>query len=248
MRKWLHVTAWIFCCAVFLTGVFQLLNYYTKSKHNEHETERLSAQTWQSKDPTVQMLEQPPMTPLEKYGELFSQNNDMIGWLYIEGTPIDYPVMQTPDNPDFYLKRNFNREYSDYGTLYTTEKCSINPPSDNILIHGHHMKDGQMFGSLEKYKAEFYYKEHPTIQFDTLESFGEYRIIAVFRSVPYRFPYYDFINAQNSEEFDAFVKECQSFSFYDTGETARYGDKLLTLSTCEYSEEDSRLVIVAKRV
>ena len=185
-------------------------------------------------------------TFLDQYGALFEKNSDMIGWLSIPGTVIDYPVMQTPEEPDFYLHRNFNREYSPYGVLYAEEECSIAPQSDNITVYGHNMKNGTMYGSLEKYKEEEFYKTHPKVQFDTLAGFGVYEIIGVFKISPEEFPYHRFIDASDPEEFDEYVNRVKELSFYETGIAAEYGDKLITLSTCEYTKENNRLVVVAK--
>lgn len=187
---------------------------------------------------------------LEKYKELYLQNEDMVGWLSIDGTEINYPVMQTPNNPNFYLKHNFEKEYSDLGTPYIQENCTI-AESDNLLIYGHHIKGGKMFGALEDYKAKSFYEQHKTIRFDMLTEQAEYEIISVFKTVEYSsegFRYYDFVNAENAEAFEEYLSKCKELALYDTGINAEYGDKLLTLSTCEYSAPNGRLVVVAKKV
>ena len=186
----------------------------------------------------------------EKYAAVYAQNPDFIGWLTIPGTLIDYPVMLSPDEPDFYLKHGFDRSYSSYGVPYMQENCD-SELSDNLIIYGHHMKDGSMFAGLCKYESEDFYREHRTFTFDTLSEYGEYEIVAVFKTVAYSengFKYYQFVNAENEEDFDEFIAECKSLALYDTGVTAEYGDRLLTLSTCEYSRTNGRMVVVAKRV
>ena len=250
MKKPLYIfTAAILIAALLFSG-YQLWRYFTAEKETEEQFESLTEQIEQP--PT--MPEQPGETPspewtvYDQYGTLFEQNPDMIGWIKIDGTTIDYPVMQTLDRPDFYLKHNFEKQYSDYGVPYAAEGCSIDPQSDNITIFGHHMKSGKMFGTLESYKKEVFYHEHPIIRFDTRDGFGTYEIIAVFRTTPARFPYNRFINAADNAEFDEYVRQCKALSFYDTGVTAQYGDKLITLSTCEYSEQNSRLVVMAKKI
>ena len=187
---------------------------------------------------------------LAKYKELYLQNEDMVGWISIAGTTINYPVIQTPDEPNFYLKRNFEKAYSDLGTPYIQENCNI-AESDNLVIYGHHIKGGKMFGALEDYKSKSFYEEHKTIQFDTLTEQAEYEIVAVFKTVAYSvegFRYYDFVNAENEEAFDAYIGKCKELALYDTGVNAKYGDRLITLSTCEYSAQNGRLVVVAKKV
>ena len=175
-------------------------------------------------------------------------DEDMVGWISIDGTTINYPVMQTKDNPNYYLKRNFEKEYSDLGTPYIQEDCDL-LSSDNLIIYGHHISGNRMFGALEDYKSKSFYEEHKTIHFDTLTQQGEYEIVAVFKTVAYSsegFRYYDFVHAESEEEFNAYVETCRGLALYDTGVTAEYGDKLITLSTCEYSAANGRLVVVAK--
>ena len=187
---------------------------------------------------------------LAKYRELYLQNEDMVGWISIAGTKLNYPVMQTLNNPNFYLKHNFEKAYSDLGTPYIQENCNL-LESDNLVIYGHHIKGGKMFGALEDYKAKSFYEKHKTIQFDTLTEQAEYEIVAVFKTVAYSsegFRYYDFVDAENEEAFDAYVAKCKELSLYDTGVSAAYGDRLITLSTCEYSAQNGRLVVVAKKV
>lgn len=186
----------------------------------------------------------------ETYKDVFAANSDFVGWISIDGTNINYPVMQTPGSPDFYLKRGFDKDYSDYGVPYVQENCLIGQ-SDNCVIYGHHMKDGSIFADLCKYESESFYREHPTIRFDTLAGFGEYEIVCVFKTVAYAedgFKYYHFVDAENEEAFQAFIRSCQALALYDTGVSAEYGDKLITLSTCEYSRTNGRMVVVAKRV
>ena len=186
----------------------------------------------------------------ETYKDVFAANSDFVGWISIDGTNINYPVMQTPGSPDFYLKRGFDKNYSDYGVPYVQENCLIGQ-SDNCVIYGHHMKDGSMFADLCKYERESFYREHPTILFDTLAGFGEYEIVCVFKTAAYAedgFKYYHFVDAENEEAFQAFIRSCQALALYDTGVCAEYGDKLITLSTCEYSRTNGRMVVVAKRV
>lgn len=209
----------------------------------------------QAFDEVAQLVEQPsdeetaqPLTAAEKYGALYQQNNDFIGWISIENTEVNYPVMQTPDDPQYYLRRGFDHQPTDYGVPFMQEDCRA-ASSDNCIIYGHHMKDGSMFADLCRYTDEEFYREHPVVQFDTLTAFGTYEIIAAFQTVDddHGFAYYKFVDAPDEAAFDAFVQSCQALTPYDTGVDATYGDKLLTLSTCEYSQANGRMVIVAKR-
>ena len=190
------------------------------------------------------------LTSYDKYAAVYEQNSDFIGWISIEDTKINYPVMQTPGNKDFYLKHAFDKSYSEYGVPYMQENCKLGL-SDNCVIYGHHMQDGSMFADLCKFESEDFYKEHKTIHFDTLAGFGEYEIVCVFKTAAYSadgFKYYHFVDAANAAEFNSFLSSCKSLALYETGVSAEYGDKLITLSTCEYSCSNGRMVIIAKLV
>lgn len=184
-----------------------------------------------------------------KYADLFSQNNDFIGWIKIDDTVIDYPVMQSRDNPDFYLTHNFNKEYSRFGVPYIQANCSLS--SDNIIIYGHNMKNKSMFNELTKYSGKDFYNSHKFIQFDTLSEQRTYEVVCAFKTVAYTsngFDYYNFVNANTKDDFSAYIEKCKALSFYDTGVTTEYSDKLITLSTCEYSQNNGRFVVVAKLI
>lgn len=189
---------------------------------------------------------------LAEYEAIYNKNKKLIGWIKIDDTLIDYPVMQTVNN-EYYLDHNFNQEEDRNGCIFMDYQCDVVKGCDNIILYGHHMKSGKMFGSLNKYSQEAYYEEHPTIQFDTIYEKGEYQVMYVFRSKVYseedvNFKYYQFINAGSEKEFNSYINEMSALSLYDTGVTAVYGDELLTLSTCDYQETKGRFVVVAKRV
>ena len=187
---------------------------------------------------------------LPEYALPYQKNSDLVGWMTIDGTPINYPVMQTPDRVDYYLHRNFEKKESSHGCLYVRESCDVFAPSDNLTIYGHHMKDGSMFASLDEYRKMEFWEEYPEIQFDTIYNRQTYTIFAVFKttaSVGEGFTYHLFEDAADEAEFNDFVSTCKKLSFYDTGITPEYGDKMITLSTCEYSQDNGRLVVVAVR-
>ena len=156
--------------------------------------------------------------------------------------------MQTPDNPDYYLKHSFEKTWSDYGVPYIDEGC-IMGISNNVVIYGHHMNDGSMFAELCNYTDMDFWREHPIIHFDTLSSFGEYEIVAVFKFNTNKetFKYNEWAT-MNEAEFSEYMEEVHARQLYDTGIDAEYGDQLLTLSTCEYTYKNGRLVVVAKKV
>ncbi len=188
---------------------------------------------------------------LKKYKDLYMQNGDMTGWLSVEGTKIDYPVMQCEDD-EYYLHHDFEKEDSKYGCLYVRERADLENGT-NFVVYGHNMKDGSMFGELDLYLEEEFYKEHPNISFHTLYEEYTYEILAVFRSRIYgekedAFKYYQFYEAKTKEEFDDFYENVKELSLYDTGVEAEFGDTFLTLSTCAYHVKNGRLAVVAKRV
>lgn len=185
------------------------------------------------------------------YKALYEQNPDFAGWLKIDGTGIDYPVMQTSTaNANYYLYRNFDKQDSTRGSLYAKEECDLMKPSDNITIFGHNMKDGSMFGNLGVYADKAKWEENSLIFFDTPYEFHVYKIFAVFKTTAVEgegFRYHAVVDT-NEQEFKDFVSTCKRMSFYDTGVTPVYGDKIICLSTCEYTLENGRFVVAAVRI
>jgi sortase B len=193
----------------------------------------------------------PPI--LEEYQTLFNKNNRLVGWLKIEDTNIDFPVLQTVNNT-YYTEYNFNQQKDTNGSIFLDYQCVIYPRTTNLIVYGHNMQSGKMFGQLGKYEKEEYYQEHPQIVFDTIYEKGVYQIMYAFRSPIYNeedavFKYYQFIDAVSAAEFDSNMREMAALSLYDTGVTASFGDEILTLSTCDSQDRaGSRFVVVAKRV
>lgn len=178
-------------------------------------------------------------------------NSDVIGWLKIDGTNIDYPVMQ---NGNFYLHKNIYKNYSSHGTPYLAENCNLKT-SDNLIIYGHHMNDNSMFSQLENYKKHSFYTNHKYIKFYTLET-GQtientYEVILAFKTVAYSekgFKYYNYSNFYSEQEFNSFINTCRNLQFYNIETSLSYSDKLITLSTCEYSQKNGRMVVIAKKI
>ena len=227
MKTKVMIAGAAFCAALFLFSGFMLCREYLDQKQSAEAFEEVAELV--KEEPELPALEleseqepvQEEMTAFDKYADVYAQNSDLVGWVSIPGTRIDYPVMQTKDNGI----------------------------SDNLVLYGHHMNNGSMFSDLCKYESEDFYQEHKIIHFDTLESFGEYEIVAAFKTVAYSqegFKYYHFVRAESAEQFDEYIAECKELALYDTGVTAEYGDKLITLSTCEYSRTNGRMVVVAK--
>ena len=188
---------------------------------------------------------------LPRFEELHEQNEDFAGWLTIPDTRIDYPVMYRADDNNFYLGHDFDREVDVNGLLVLDKRCDPQYYEMNYLIHGHNMRSGAMFGGLKNYAKESYYKKHPEIEFSTLYEERTFQIFAVFRSSVYDettddFRFYDYIRIDDEKQFDDYVSGAKEQSLYDTGITPAYGDILITLSTCDYSKENGRLVVVGR--
>lgn len=248
-HKALILTLAIFAIACFSYVGFYYF-YYEKNNIEYDKLAELKDETTGLKINLTENKEAPPM--LKKYETLYKKNKRLIGWLKIDDTNIDYPVMQTGNN-EYYLDHNFNQEYDKNGSLFLDKDCNAAFPNTNMIIYGHHMKTGNMFGNLNYYSKESYYKEHPQIRFDTIYEEGLYDIMYVFRSRIYNeeeivFKYYQFFDVTSEDEFYSYMEEMAKLSLYDTGVMASYGDRLITLSTCDSSEEDGRFVVVAKKV
>ena len=188
---------------------------------------------------------------LPEYAQLYTMNPDLVGWIRLPGTGLNYPVMQTPDRPDYYLDRDFYRGSSSHGCIYVREVCDVFAPSDNLTLYGHHMKDGSKFALLSDYADKSWWEDHPVLEFDTLQQRNRYEVFAVFKttsSVGKGFRYHTFVDAADQDEFDLFIQNCKELSLFDTQITPQYGDKLITLSTCDYSQTNGRLVVVARLI
>ncbi len=193
---------------------------------------------------------------LPEYQDLYKKNKRLIGWLEIADINgeafISYPVMQTEDN-EYYLNHGFDQTKDVNGCIFMDCECDALKPSDNLILYGHHMRSGRMFGNLVKYEDENFYKTHKTIKFDTIYEHGTYEVMFAFRTSlktedDISFKYYRFIDANGAEEFASYMNEMEAMSLYDTGVKAVWGDHLLTLSTCDYEEKNGRFAVVARKI
>ncbi len=206
-------------------------------------------QDTESTEPTE---EAPP--PVDNpYADSYLANDDMAAWLQIPDTVIDYPVMWTPKDENYYLYRGFDKLKNQNGCLILDTDSSLDPLTTNLIIHGHNMKSGAMFGNLTDYADKDYYEKHKQIILYTPERQRNYEVIAVFRSQVYKksdtvFKFYKFFQADTEEEFLDFYNNIKKLSLYDTGVTAEFGDHFITLSTCVYHVTNGRFVVVAKEV
>lgn len=218
-----------------------------------------------------------PLTILPELKSLYEMNNDLVGYLHFpDGPSINYPVMQSPYNESFYLDHKFDRTPNGQvaiGCPYVPLSCDVFEPSDNVVIYGHYLQDGGMFGKLPWFREKSYWESHQTFRFDTLYERHTYQIFAVFKTAAaqydadskvWGYPYYRINDFDDQESFDKFIADVkgaafttggyQGYSFFDTGITPKYGDKILCLSTCEYTMKDpdgrtnGRLVVMAVRI
>ena len=277
-KHWKKAVYWVVIVAliaVFVYSAYALITYYMDSRENEETYENLAQMLvdrptiplpQDSDEETVPPETQPeqelvtvqnPETGeileiLPEYAPIYSLNPDLVGWISIDGTKIHYPVVQSSlDNPNYYLDRNFEKKYSSHGCIYASEAADVFTPSDNVTLYGHRMADNSMFGELGYYTEKDFWQEHQYIRFDTLQERHLYQVIYVFSttaSMGEGFAYHNFVDATDSSNFNAYIFQCKELSYYDTGLTAEYGDKLITLSTCEYTNTHGRLVVVAKRI
>lgn len=232
-----------------LTSIAFLLMYAAQSKQQAHLYSNLAAVREQ--DTQQEILSQFSVQPTSR--NLYLENSDMVGWIQIEGTNIDYPVMQTPAAPNYYLKHDFEKNYTDYGCPFIQSDCDVQAPSDNLIIYGHNMKDGSMFADLARYRSKDFWQAHKTVWFDTALGSCAYEIFAVIHTTVQAdsadaFPFYRFVNAEAPEDFAAYVTACKARALYDTGIFAEYGDRLLTLSTCDNITDNGRWLVIAKRI
>ena len=187
-----------------------------------------------------------------KVQKLQEENPDIVGWLEIEGTSINYPVLQGDDN-EYYMTHNYKKQKSKNGSIFLTKDYNWSIPSSNLLIYGHNLSNGTMFQELLKYEKEDFYKKHPIIRFTTNNEDAEYEIISAFKSRVYYkseknvFRYYYFVNAKTEAEYNEFVQNAKKASLYNIDKTAQYGDQLITLSTCSYHVEDGRFAVVGRK-
>ena len=261
-------------------------------------------------EPEPKPESQPENRPLidEKYEELLKVNPYVAGWLAIDGSTIDDPVVYTPGSQNYFLHRSLDGAYSEKGTFFIA--IDWEEGYNNTLIYGHNMKDGSGFGALPKFADEQYGLSHSKIRFDTLYEDREYDLLAVFYSqideeeletdddrkdrdkviaeksvekleeegieIPEdeltvadldltrdfggvdiyrqekdedngRFRYYYYTDLSDRNDFDYYVNNVMDRSLYDTGNSAKWGDELLTLSTCSYHVKNGRLIVVAVR-
>lgn len=234
-----------------LTACVVLLGtYYFQGRRAESNIDQLRQQR-QAAMATPNQWDSSPETETEdtlsQYARLHDENPDLVGWLTIDGTKVDYPVMFTPDNPEYYSRRGFDKKESMNGLLFMDENSNFYDYGGNVVIYGHNMKNGSMFADLLKYRDENFWAKHSTIKLDTLHESRVYEIAAVLESgdmseLPFAFM------RSNDKGAEEVLQRVREDSLYDTGVPIKYGNDFLTLSTCDYDTADGRFVVVARRI
>lgn len=262
----------VICILVALGSGGYLAYYYYTSSQSENAVEDLKGMIVDVDDKENYVIEKDPETGEERYvpemvtvngveiqkkfQSLYEKNNDFIGWITIEDTHVDYPVMYTPNDGEggeYYIHRNFEKEYSSAGIPFIDRHCMIKNPTDNIIIYGHNMNSGTMFHDIIKYQEEEFYNDHKTFTFDTIYGDGTYEVVAMFYGEilakdSTQFKYYTFVDAGSEEAFMNYVNNVKRMSIIDTGVEVEYGDQLVTLSTCAYHVKNGRFAVIAKKI
>ena len=280
-RKGIHVAIYLLLSILIILSLIYIINFFSLKQEAKEQSKLLSAIDIYEKEGTKEVVQntseevQENVEPESKENgktistenaeelneetermlqvkELQAQNADIVGWLEIENTNINYPVLQGTDN-SYYMTHNYKKEKSKNGSIFLDTNYNWNIPSNNLLIYGHNLGNGMMFQELLKYEKESFYQEHPVIRFTTAEEDAEYEIISAFKSRVYHkseknvFRYYFFLNNESEEEYNQFVKNAKNASIYPIDTTENYGNQLITLSTCSYYVEDGRFAVVGRK-
>ena len=179
------------------------------------------------------------------FGHLHEINEDIVGWISIDGTSIDYPVVQTNDNI-YYLSHSVYKEESSAGTIFMDSRNESSPLDKNTVLYGHHMKNGMMFHDLASYKEAAFYKKHPYVEYGGVDGIGKWEVFSAY--VTNTADNYIETEFDSDEDFEQFLERVVSKSLYHTGCEVKGADKILTLSTCSYEFDDARMVVHAKLV
>lgn len=188
---------------------------------------------------------------LPEYQELAEENPDFAGWISIQGTNIDYPVMQTPWEPEHYLHQNFTGEYS-YAGVPFVGFGDMREEKGDIFLWGHNMRSGTMFADLLKYRERQYLRNHSVLHLDTLLERREYEVFAVLDVTEAEWSSEDGLFHSYESDFtmnrEAYLEKLKKQSLYQSGITADVQDQLLFLVTCSYQKENGRIVIVGRKI
>lgn len=258
MRTLKRITVTVLLCVCVAAAGFSVLRlaqiYSAKSQTDSTYaslTEQVHTQPAEAPEGEPEAEQTETTAYVSPYQSLWERNHQLVGWISIEDTDIDYPVMQNVQDPDYYLDHDFYRRSDYHGVPFVSADCDM-ADADNFVIYGHHIRDGSMFAQLQRYTDEAYIMAHPYIRFDTLESEGLWRIAAVFSisaSETAVFPYHNVTKFSPDTMTAAdYLSRAQYYSLWSAEAFVSENPKLITLTTCEYSHQDGRLVIIAEKV
>ena len=243
---WLYVIPASVLIAVLVFSLVCALRVYLPQRRDENNLERLR-QEIQTEKP----VGNEPTTFVNRYESVMEQNGDFACWLNIPDTSVDYPVMKSSESdPEFYLRRGFDKQYSFAGTLFIGGGCNL--ASDSFIIYGHNMDTDTMFGELDRYADPDYAAEHPLIYIGTPTEDRVYRVYAAFQTRIYAaeenvFKYYEQIGALDEPAYRDTVAQIRSMSMLHLADAPQYPAQLLFLSTCSYHTKNGRFVVAAYR-
>lgn len=246
----------LFLGSSFLIGnrIYEYSNYSSLNESLQHTiTERviLSEEVSgikENNDEQEKIFSDERYIRVQNLYELRNTNKDVFGWIQIPGLAVNYPVVQNLMEPDYYLKRDINGNKSSYGTIYMDANC-IRGRAKNYILYGHHMRDGSMFAAINHYDDINFYNQYPVIEFDMLTGPNDYQIIGAFKiSASKLSELEDIIMFSTEEDFNEFKTFFESNKFYNTDIDYSYEDDFLTLMTCEYTYNNGRFFVLAKRI
>ena len=271
MKRRILIVVLVLLVAVFAVSAFFFIRDVVRSNREDQANRKIvdevgsirdqsigedRAETYAPKDKLPKETEEPTglygSSGIFRWLEpLYEKNTDLAGWLIIEDTYVDYPVMYTPYWENKYLRKAFDQSYALSGTLFIGG-TGWTPESDYTVIYGHHMKDGTMFSDLVDYESLEYARSHSKIHFETLYEMYDYEVLfAVNTQVndsanEYTFDYYTVGSLDDEETFYDYIDRARAAALYDTGVDVMFGDKILVLSTCNYHREDERFIVIAR--
>lgn len=251
MKKIEKLILVVFLIVTVLCGKY-LLDYWLDSYENRQNYRQVEETAFPDKDTDDEEADSSQEERGREaddfdYQALLEENEDCIGWLKIDGTDISYPVVQGTDN-EFYLHHDFQKKYAICGTLMLDYRNDIAGEQEHLIIYGHQMKDGSMFKQLNGYKKKEYYLAHNKITLYLKDQKYQYEVAAVYvTNVANSGDYYNYLHKETRKQQMDYLQKMAAYQLYPTGVTVREDDELLSLSTCEYSSTNGRLIVLARR-
>ena len=246
MKRILKLSTMAALIALMVFSIGKLTGYFSHSIENQHNIKELVQED----------------SKAVNYKKLKEQNPDIVGWISIPGTKIDYPIMWSPDNPEKYLRTDFDGNYALSGLPFAAADCRISsspdePECTNTLIYGHHMQDGTMFARLTDYEKQEFYDKHRVIKYDRIYADGSYKeykyeVIGAFKTEVntgniHEFRYYDYSDISSKKVYDEYLTKLAERNMIKAENIEKNQSNLLTLSTCSYhvAGKNGRFVVVA---